>query len=757
MGAHHSRMNALKRKGGSLLVRRESSEARRPAARGRVPASACLTSVDDCRQSTQMANSKGCSRPKSSSKFKLRMSSGTSPPTVELDERSRKEWVAYYLQIGDVESARKLGWQHDRAARLLQARVRSFLKLRNKVARFSGPELSELMVTVVEAVGLPRRVFGPSSSFVCEVGGGTRGIATAPLGASRAQWLQSLRVPCHSFHGYGGAQREPGPAPTAAGVAWPDAQADAKHAHDFLRVRVIDLARRGDGDMCVGACYVHIGNAVEAGRRAREAAAAANGEDGSEPVPPLGEWVPLWLPRGRAPVAYVRLYVTSPEPGRFPPTAGADGVAASPRAQRALFNDFEAERQAAGLGASRRAADRAVGARPIATGSAEGLFVSLHAARDLPQKTGSAQLSARFGSAHALTHAQPRAPDGTAAFRSNFSVPASLPASAADRKGLASFRRGGCIAIQLHDAASRSKAEPDGKLLGSCVVPLPPLSASGELDCWFALSPPTAPAAASAASEAGEQARAQTTGISVRVALSALRDEDGVPRGGTLTLGGAVMEGTAVPVPSAAAASATRPGAPAAALAAEGDFGPNDAPLPSAKPEPEPEEDNDRLPPGLLAPRLIYTFHSTSTAASARAKSARARSASSKSMPDADGAPRQVAVQARQLTDSQLRSLPPAMAAKLAEILARKAQPPPPEPAAVPAQQPKAAAKAAPKPATAAAAAPAAAPVAPAAEAKAAAGEGKDTPSKAKAGTKGKGKNTKLKKSGKKVRTTLFF
>lgn len=619
-------------------------------------------------------------------------------------ERSRTEWIDYYLGLGDLEAANRLGLAHDRAVLVLQARVRAFLKLRQSVRALSGPEL---VVMVVEAIGLPKRVFG-ASQFVAELGGGKRGAATSPLGSSRAQWMQSLRVACHPYHGYGGAQREPGPAPMAAEALWPAAEAGAGRAREFVRVRVLDLARRGDCDTTVGLCYVHIGDAIAAGQRAREAASALRREADAEALPPLGEWVPLWLPRGRAPVGHIRLLVASSEPGSF---ARAAPAGAAPRP-----NVFEVERRAAGLGSARSFSD------------ADGFVLSVAAIRGLPPTARSVRACAEIGCVRAATRALAVDGGASADFGSVFHVPRRLPAGAAGA-GRSAYAEGGCIAVRAFDESARSADEPRGRLLGGCVVPL--VVQNGGVDGWFALSPPPAAAAAD------EQARAQVTGAAVRVALRPMRgaaERSAEPVGGALTLGGVAVGGGVGLAARAEGGEAAGSGVGVAAPDGEG----------------RAEVSGGFEEPGVIVPRLLYALRAPASASSSAPSTAAAGGGRARQQP---------AVQPIELTGAQLRVLPPAMAAALAEIRARQG-----------AQVPTAAAAAADS--APSAAAPRAVPKeeargddgelaggGKAAPLDAAKGEGKPAAVRAKAsGNKGnKNASSRLKKGGRKARTALFF
>jgi len=379
-----------------------------------------------------------------------------------------------------------------------------------------------------------------------------------------------------------------------------------------LRVRVVDTARRGNGDTLIGCCYIAIGDAIDAGRAAAERARDDVDEGGA--IPPLGTWHLLWLPRGRRPVGYVRLLVTSPDTHHFNP------VTSSPSVRRGLPSDFEAERQSKGIAPRRTAPldapSRDAAAAAASVESAAGVLVSVLAAKGLPLRT---QIFATvtLGRAHARTRTL--ALDVDAEARSSFAVPATAGAS-----GKRVFLAGECLSVRVFDAAETgTHAE---KELGCCVVPLPRVrgSAGFEAKGWFGLSPPTASPAAATAE--GEAVRLETVGA-VFLHLRALGDSDNLePLGGTLTIDGVTVAASAIARVAGAASS-------------------DGAEIPA------------ELAASVITPRLLYAFYAAKPPA---------RKASS---PAPQGAG---AVLARELTE--FSRIPPAMAAAAAAILARRVQ-----------------------------------------------------------------------------------
>ena len=382
-----------------------------------------------------------------------------------------------------------------------------------------------------------------------------------------------------------------------------------------------------------------------------------------------------------------------------------------------------------GVAAPRSAAARA----PLADSAAAALTLTVVAVRGLAARMVGVAIALTLGHARALTCALEMDGAGGARVGSTFRVPARMPAGAGP-----TFSPAASVAVRLHEVSggvTTGAAEAVGALIGCCVVPLPAL-AEDEIDGWFALSPPTAAAAAAAASEAGELARGQASDIQIRLIvrrdLGSTRgggdgNGGGEARRGTLALGGVVFEDTGLKDDALA-------GAPAA----------SDAPAPREQPM------SDGLWP-VVMPRLLFKF---SAAVGLRAAPRAAREAAEPARP---------MVRARELAEPQLRrTLPPTMAAALAEIHARRAHAsapavePPPAPAAnasakgtaaAPIVETSVAAR------LAAAAAPAATTVAVGARnAKVAKPKAETADADGAAAAK-----AKLKRSKKKVRTALFF
>lgn len=258
------------------------------------------------------------------------MEQGSAGAVGAVAEKARQEWIGYYVRQGQLEKANRLGYSHDKAAKRMQRYARRFLRNRRADAPSQEPVPSVdaratpegaadvLIVTVLEAVGLPRRVFG-SSSFSVDAGVGGCVATTATVEGSpvRPQWLADLRVRCDAAHGFGGSRK---------------AGKDTKR----LRLRVHNTELRGDGSTIVGECWVDIDRAVAAA--AAEDAAVSTARAGDlAPLPVLGVWESISVAdRPSKSTGRLRIRVRRPVPNDAAMRAAAASVEVSVIAARGL-------------------------------------------------------------------------------------------------------------------------------------------------------------------------------------------------------------------------------------------------------------------------------------------------------------------------------------------------------------------------------------------------------------------------------------